>query len=529
MPQEFVVTYIDLGILVVYLILSRVIPLWMTWGQTDDTDGFFLGGRNFIWPLIGFSLFATNMSGASFIGLASAGYNQGVSVYSYEWMAAIILIVFIFFILPFYLRSGVFTLPEFLEKRYDTRSRRLFSGVNLFFNMFIDAAGALYAGGVVIITLFPEIPLWGGILALALLAGVLSIFGGLGAVVISDTIQAVVLIIGGTIVSIAAYMAIPSWEAVTAAAPPGAMSIVQPMDDPNLPWPGLFTGVLIVGIYFWTTNQLIVQRTLGAKSLNHGRWGSIFAGFLKLPILFIMILPGTMAVVLYPDISNPDQIFPTLVFDLLPVGLRGIILAALVAAITSTVDSILNSASTMVTMDFVKPWKPDISEKALVTVGQITTTIALIVAVVWAPQIRHFPTLWDYLQSVLSYTTPPIVVTFLGGILWSRANRHAAFTTLGVGITLGVIGLISNEVLDLFDIQFLYAAGVSLVGSLILLIGVSLATAPPPAEKTEELTWRREMWHAETRDLEGLPLWMNYRYQSIALFLTTAAIVLWFW
>jgi SSS family solute:Na+ symporter len=529
MAGEFEVTTLDLGILVGYLILSRVIPLWLTSGQTEDADSFFLGGRNFIWPLIGFSLFATNMSGASFIGLASAGYNQGVSVYSYEWMAAVILIFFIFFILPFYLRSGVFTLPEFLEKRYDVRSRRTFSGVNLFFNMFIDAAGALYAGGVVVTTLFPEIPLWIGILGLALLAGVLSIFGGLGAVVISDTIQAVVLIIGGIIVAIAAYMAIPSWSAVASAAPDGALSIVQPVDDPNLPWPGLFTGVLIVGIYFWTTNQLIVQRTLGAKSLNHGRWGSIFAGFLKLPILFIMILPGTMAVVLYPDIGNPDQIFPTLVFDLLPVGLRGIILAALVAAITSTVDSILNSASTMVTMDFVKPLNPEITQQTLVRVGQVVTTIALVVAVAWAPQIRHFPTLWDYLQSVLSYTTPPIVVTFLGGILWARANRHGAFYTLIIGIPLGAVGLIANEGLQVFDIQFLYAAGVSFVLSTILFVTVSLATAPPPQEKVEELTWRRELWEAETRDLEGVPLWQNYRYQSIVLFLTTAAIVIWFW
>jgi len=529
MAGQFEVTYLDLGILIGYLILSRVIPLWLTAGQTEDADSYFLGGRNFIWPLIGFSLFATNMSGASFIGLASAGYKQGVSVYSYEWMAAIILILFIFFILPFYLRSGVFTLPEFLEKRFDTRSRRTFSGVNLFFNMFIDAAGALYAGGVVIKTLFPEIPLWIDILGLALLAGILSVFGGLGAVVISDTIQAVVLIIGGAIVSIAAFMAIPSWSAVTAAAPDGALSIIQPVDDPSLPWPGLFTGVLIVGIYYWTTNQLVVQRTLGAKSLDHGRWGSIFAGFLKLPILFLMILPGTMAVALYPDISNPDQIFPTLVFDLLPVGIRGIILAALVAAITSTVDSILNSASTMVTMDFVKPLNPEISQQRLVRIGQITTVIALIVAVAWAPQIRHFPTLWDYLQSVLSYTTPPIVVTFLGGILWNRANRHGAFLTLLIGISLGVVGLIANEGMQVFDIQFLYAAGVSFVLSAMLFVIVSLATAPPPPEKTEDLTWRKELWEAESRDLDGVPLWQNYRYQSILLFLTTAAIVIWFW
>ena len=528
MSGQFEVTAIDIGILVAYLILSRIIPLWLTRDQTDDADGFFLGGRNFIWPLIGFSLFATNMSGASFIGLASAGYNQGVSVYSYEWMAAIILIIFVFFILPFYLRSGVYTMPEFLEKRYDYRSRRTFSGVNIFFNMFIDAAAALYAGGLVVQVIFPEIPLWGGILGLALLAGVLSIFGGLGAVVISDTIQAVVLIIGGAIVFFAAYNAIPSWEAVTQTAG-GKLSIIQPIDDPNLPWPGLLTGVLIIGIYFWTTNQMIVQRTLGAKTINHGRWGSIFAGFLKLPILFIMILPGTMGLVLYPDLANPDRVFPILVFDLLPIGLRGIILAALVAAITSTVDSILNSASTMMTMDFVKPAYPDITQEALVRVGRITTTIVMIVAVIWAPQIKDFPSLWDYLQSVLSYATPPIVAVFLVGIFWSRANRHGAFYTLILGIPLGVVGFIGAEVIDAYDIQFLYAAGVSFAGSIALLVSVSLLTEPEPKEKTQDLTWRPELWHAETRDLDGLPAWQNYRYQAAALFVTTAVIVIWFW
>jgi SSS family solute:Na+ symporter len=312
-------------------------------------------------------------------------------------------------------------------------------------------------------------------------------------------------------------------------APEGALSIIQPIGDPNLPWPGLFTGVLIIGIYFWTSNQLIVQRTLGAKTINHGRWGSIFAGFLKLPILFIMILPGTMALVLYPDLQNADLVFPVMVFDLLPVGVSGIILAALVAAITSTVDSILNSASTMVTMDFVKPMYPDITDKGLVRVGQITTTIVMIVAVLWAPQIQHFPTLWSYLQSVLSYATPPIVATFLGGIFWSRANRHGAFVTLLLGISVGIIGFILIEIMGMVQLHFLYAAGISFVASLVILAAVSLVSEVPPKEKTEELTWRPALWHAETKELEELPAWQNYRYQAAALFVTTAAIVIWFW
>ncbi len=529
MPGEFQISTIDFSILIAYLLISRFIALWLVRGKSKNTDGFFLGGRNFIWPLIGFSLFATNMSGASFVGLAGAGYASGISVYSYEWMAAVILVIFILFILPFYLRSKVFTMPEFLERRFDRRSRYFLAGLLLFLNMFLDCAGALYAGGLVVQLLYPAMPLWGGVLILAILAAILSVTGGLGAVVISDTIQAVVLIIGGTIIFFFALAAIPSWEAVEAAAPAGALSIIQPIDDPALPWPGLLTGVLIIGTYFWVTNQLIVQRVLGAQSLEHGRWGCIFAGFLKLPILFIMILPGTMAIVLYPDLRTPDLAFPTLAFDLLPIGLRGIILAALVAAITSTVDSILNSASTMVTMDFVRPMRPQTSDRALVAIGRLTTLLVTVVAVLWSPQIANFPSLWQYLQSVLSYVTPPVVAVFLLGIFWSRANSTGAFVTLVVGVVGGMLGFVGNEILGLFTIHFLYAAGVSFVLSLALLIVVSLATAPPDPEQVRELTWKPQIWRDETALLRGTPAWQNYRYLSVLLLLTTAVIVGAYW
>jgi len=520
---------IDIAILVGYLVLSRLIPLWLNRGQKENTDGYFLGGRNFIWPMIGFSLFATNMSGASFVGLAGAGYSQGLSVYSYEWMAAIILIFFIFFILPFYIRSGVFTMPEFLERRYDRRSRLAFSGLLIFFNTFVDAAGALYAGALVGQILFPGTPLWSGVVVLAALAGVMSIFGGLGAVVISDTIQAIVLILGGTAVFVAGFLAIPSWEAMEAAVPEGTLSIIQPADDPNLPWPGLFTGLVIIGTYFWTTNQVMVQRVLGAKTLNHGRWGSIFAGFLKLPILGLMILPGTFAILLYPDLQNPDLVFPTLVADLMPIGLRGVILAALVAAITSSVDSILNSASTLVTMDFIKTFKPATSERSLVIIGRVTTFVVMILAVVWAPQIVHFENLWNYLQSILAYLTPPIVAMFLVGIFWQRANGHGAFAVYVLGIGLGVVGFIANEILGLFTLHFLYAAALSFVGSILILVVVSLLTEPAPEEQTEALTWRPRLWRLETQEIKALPWWQNYRYQAALLFATTAAVVIWFW
>lgn len=525
MPGQFDVSPIDLTILVAYLILSRLLALWLVRGGSKDTDGFFLGGRNFVWPLIGFSLFATNMSGGSFVGLAGAGYSSGIAVYSYEWMAAVILVFFILFLLPFYLRTKIFTMPEFLERRYDRRSRYFFAVILLLLGIFLDCAGTLYAGGLVVQTLFPDWPIWWGILGLALLAAVLSVTGGLGAVVISDAIQAVVLMIGGVIVFFAAWAAIPSWEAVREAAPDGALSIIQPIGDPGLPWPGLIFGVLPIGMYFWMTNQLIVQRVLGAKNIDHGRWGSIFAGFLKLPILFIMVLPGVMAIPLYPDLPTPDLAFPTLAFDLLPVGIRGIVLAALVAAITSTVDSILNSSSTLVTMDLVRPLRPKTPDRTLVLIGRITTLIVTATAVLWAPQIGNFPSLWSYFQSILAYITPPVLIVFLAAVFWPRANANGAFATLVIGVMVGIIGLAVNEVMGAMDLHFLYANGILCLFAAVVMVAVSLMTPPPPAEIAEEMTWSPKLWREESRALEGTPAWKNYRYLSVLLLVTTAVIV----
>lgn len=531
MSERFDITGLDIGILIAYLALSRIIPLLLS-GKKDDADDYFLGGRNFVWPLIGFSLFATNMSGASFVGLAGAGYSQGISVYSYEWMTSVILVIFIFFILPFYLRSGAFTMPEFLEKRYGRGARMAFSTFNLVAMMTIDMAAALYAGGLVFQALFPVIPLWVTILGLALLAGIYTIFGGLGAVVISDTIQAIVLIIGGTIVAVLTFAAIQAeggWQAVERAASPGQLHIILPANSDVLPWPGLLTGVIVIGTYYWTTNQVVVQRTLGARNLDHGRFGAIFAGFLKIPLLFLMILPGTMAIVLYPGLENPDLVFPTLAFDLLPIGIRGIVLAAVVAAITSTVDSVLNSASTLFTMDFVRTFRPNTSQRALVAWGRAATAGALVIAVLWAPQISRFGTLYGYLQSLLSYVTPPIVAVFLMGVLWSRATKQAAFITLVTLIPLGAVAFIFTQIpaLQVFEIQFLYAAGISFASGLILMTVISLLTPAPPREVTDQLVWHPRLWREETEELRGKRWYQNYRYWAILLLVVTAIVVIW--
>ena len=552
---DFNVGWIDLTVILTYLVLSRIIPVVASnkmksnakekakaksgggggdgggeQKESSESEDYFLGGRNFLWPFVGLSLVATNMSGATFVGLAGGAYNQGISIYAYEWMAAVVLAIFIFFILPFYLRSQVFTLPEFLENRFDKRSRMAFAGFNLFANMFIDMAAALFAGAVVVQTLYPEVPIIVAVAGLALLAAVYTVIGGLGAVIISDSIQATVTIIGGFIVLIATLGAIESWSAATEAAGESKMSLILPPGDENLPWPGLLTGVLIIGLYYWTTNQLVVQRTLGAKTLDHGRWGALLAGFIKIAFLGLFILPGVLAISLYPDLENPDTVFPTLVFDLLPVGLRGLILAAVIAAITSTVDSILNSASTIVTMDFVRTFRPDTDQSTLVKWGRITTVVATVVAIVYTPIIANFETLYGYLQSVLSYLVPPVVAVFLLGIGWKRTTATAAFLTLVIMQPLGAVCFVLFEAMEIINIQFLYASGISFALSVLLLVGVSLAGTTPDLEKTEELTWDTGYWKAETKELKEkeTPVWQNYRVLTVVMLVITAVVVVWF-
>ncbi|MEJ2370815.1 MAG: sodium/solute symporter, partial [Gemmatimonadales bacterium] len=340
--------------------------------RTETTEEYFLAGRSLTWWLIGFSLFASNVSSTTLMGLSSAAFGSGISVYNYEWMAALVLVVFLVFFLPLYLKSRVYTMPEFLERRFDQRSRYYFSALLILMNIAIDTAAALYAGALVVRIIYPQIPLWQSVLALGVVAGAYTIAGGLKAVVYTDAVQAVLLLIGACLVAALSFDAIGgSWTAVLAKVPADDLSVIRPASDPVMPWPGLLT-VFLLGFYFWGTNQFMVQRTLGAKDLHHGRWGALFAGLLKLPVIFIMVLPGIFGRLLYsaadyPALAaNPDLIFPTLMFDLLPVGIRGLIIAALVAAIMSSVDSTLNSASTLVTMDFIKKFKPDVPNHRLV-------------------------------------------------------------------------------------------------------------------------------------------------------------------
>jgi SSS family solute:Na+ symporter len=491
----------------------------------DNAETYFLAGRKLTWPLIGLSLFASNMSSSSLVGLSGSGFQTGVSVFSYEWIASVVLIMLAVFFLPFYLRSKIYTMPEFLEKRYDARVRYYFSGLSVLMNIGIDTAATLYAGALVIQLIFPSIELWQSILALAILSGLYTIAGGLTAVVYTDAIQAVLLVFGSIIITITAFFKIGSWDALIAVTPAENFSIIQPVDDTFLPWPGLFSGVFLLGFYFWATNQFIVQRALGAKSIRHGQWGSVFAGFLKLTTLFIMIFPGMFARVLYPDLEKANLVYPTLLFDLLPAGILGLVLSGLIAAMMSSIDSALNSASTLITMDFYKKIRPRTSAESLMWIGRVITFVFMILAAVWAPHIDEFPTLWEYLQAALSYICPPIVSVFIMGLFWKRSNGHGAFAAVIVGSILTIYFILQPEL----GIHYLYIAMILFVICNLTIILVSHLSTPPTDEQVRAYTWSIQLYMEETKFLKKFPIYTNYRFWAVILMLCISIILAIYW
>jgi len=539
MSPDFPISNIDLAIIVGYFVIVGIIG-YVVAQRIESGDDLFLAGRTLAWGTIGFSLFASNISSTTLIGLAGDAYRTGIAVSNYEWMAGVVLVFIAIFFIPFFIRSELSTIPEYLEKRFDVRSRKYFSGMTIFTSVIIDTAGGIYAGTLVLKTFFPdlipglgpELDFYVTCFILAIIAGVYTAAGGLAAVVYTDVLQAIILLIGSGFIAVITFAQFDfSWAQATAQLPEGHLSLMRPMDSEGLPWLGTFIGVPILGFYYWGLNQYIVQRILGARDLNNARWGALLGGFLKLLPLFIMVLPGAFAFTLYPDLSSPDMVFPTLVTDLLPVGAVGIVLAGLIAAIMSTIDSTLNSASTLITIDFVKPLWPDLTPSQVGSIGRYTTIILMLFAAVWAPQIREFPGLWSYIQSVLSYLVPPVVAVFLLGVFWPRTNGSGAFATLLGGHTLSIVVFLFAQDGILYknapiDLHFTIIAGILTALCVLLLVVTTLTLEEAPAEeKIADLTWANR----ELEMAESLPWYKNYKIQAGVVLGITVAMIVVFW
>ncbi len=521
---------IDLAVVFSYLVLVIACGRWAGRGERDTTD-YFLAGRALPWYLIGFSFFASNMSGASFVGLMGAAYSHGMVVFNYEWTATFVLIFFALFMLPVFLRAKLFTVPAYLEARFDRRSRWAYAGFTILTLMFIDTAGALYAGGIVISTAWPQVELWQTSAALALLVGVYTLFGGLRAVVVTDALQAVLMIGGAALIFWVGLGEVGGWQALTEGLEAARLRLVKPAGDSFLPWPGIL-GVILLGFYYWTLNQYFVQRALAARSLDQGRKGALFGGLLKLPNVFLMILPGMIAVVLLPELKNPDRVFPTLAFELLPLGLRGLVLAALLAAIMSSLDSALNAAASLLTMDFVKPLRPATSERALLAIGRGFTALLIILAALYAPLIERFGSLFQYFQSTLAYLVPPIVAVYLGGLFSARFAPACGFWGIAGGLAAGLALFLLQEVtgawalLALPRVHFTYMALLIFGLTFVIMMIVSLAHPSPPQRPAARFHWSD--LKPEAAASQG-SWYRDYRTQAAALAVLMVAFIAAFW
>jgi SSS family solute:Na+ symporter len=460
------------------------------------TEDYFLAGRNVGWFVVGASVFASNIGSEHLVGLAGSGAATGLAVAQFEIIAGLALLLLGWLFVPFYLSSGVFTMPEFLERRYSAGPRTYLATISIIAYVLTKISVTIAAGGIVFETLM-GIEFWTGAAATVVLTGLYTLWGGLRAVLWTDAVQTVVMLTGSALLVFIGLATVGGWEAMVASVPEGTMSLWRPANHPDFPWTGILLGAPILAIWYWCTDQFIVQRTLSARSVADARKAVIFAGYLKQLPMFLFVLPGVIAMALVQqgalDLPRTDGALPALIGLLLPVGLKGLMGAALLAALMSSLSSVFNSVATLLTVDIYARLKPDASERAKVTFGRAGVAVMVLLGLAWIPLINVISGgIYTYLQSVQAYLAPPIAAVFLLGVLWRRANSQGAIATLAVGFVIGMGRLVleAGQVdAGLFtSVNFLHFAFILFCISVVVLVIVSLATAPPPPEKVDRLT-----------------------------------------
>lgn len=494
-----VLSSFDWAVIAAYFVFVFALAFLGGRGETKKTSAnYFLAGRNVAWWIAGASLFASNIGSEHLVGLAGTGAASGLAVGHFELLASLILLVLGWVFVPLYLRSGVFTMPEFLERRYSPAARWYLAIASVIAYVLTKISVTIYAGGVVFESLM-GVGFWTGAGVVVIATGVYTVFGGLKAVLYTDTAQAAVLLLGAVAVTSIGLSEVGGWSEARSLVGAEFFEMWKPATHPDFPWTGILFGAPILGIWYWCTDQFIVQRVLSAPNVEEARRATVFAGFLKLLPLFVFVLPGVLAVALREQgkltLVSSDQALPSLIVALLPSGLRGLVCAGLLAALMSSLSSVFNSCSTVVTWDLYRKWRPEAGEKTLVRVGQMATGVLVLLGLAWIPFMKLVSgQLYTYLQSVQAYISPPIAAVFLLGVAYRRLNAAGAIAALWSGLFLGGARLLlelnkgSLEPGPLFwlaDMNFLHFAILLFVTSCSILIGVSLATRPPPAASGE--------------------------------------------
>jgi SSS family solute:Na+ symporter len=547
-------TALDWLVVGAYFLLLLGLTWWAVLRNRDTADDYFLAGRGLGWLIVGSSIFASNIGSEHLVGLAGAGATSGVALAHYE-LHAWCLLVLGWVLVPFYMRSRVYTTPEFLERRFSEPARWVLSLISLVAYVLTKIAVGIFAGGVVFATLMPELQVtlgsitfnsfWVGSVAVVVLTGLYTAIGGMRAVAYTEAVQTAVLVAGSLLLTIVGLRTLGGWAELRRILGPEAFNLWKPLVpegvegtwapvlepgrmawyfNADYPWVGMLFCAPIVGLWYWCTDQYIVQRTLGAPNEREARRGTIFAAGLKLLPVFIFIVPGMIAAALAKSgrlrglgslvdpagnvvAAEAQAAFPLLVQHVMPAGLRGLVVAGLVAALMSSLAGVFNACSTLFTIDFYRKFKPGASQHELVWMGRLATAVMVLVSLLWIPVIQGSRGLYEYLQGIQAYLAPPIAAVFFLGVFNRRLNAAGCLSALVVGFGLGLVRLIVDTPITLSvqgfeqgypsgsflwilnNFYFQYYSVLIFVVTCSVLVGVSYATAPPPAHRLEGLTF----------------------------------------
>jgi SSS family solute:Na+ symporter len=581
---------VDFAVIVLYFVVIIGLGVWAGLRRrgASESAGYFLAGGTLTWPLIGMALFSTNISTIHLVSQAQEGYVNGLAYGNFEWMAPFLLITLSLFFAPFYFRSKVATLPDFLEQRYSRGCRDWLAAMSIVSAIVIHIGFTLYTGAVVLEEMF-GIDKMTSIIGASVVTGIYTIIGGLLAVVLTESLQTVILLAGAIMITSIAFLKAGGWPGVTANVEPVKLTVLRSASDPaNLPWYSVFLGYPVIGLWYWCADQTIVQRVLGAKDANHARVGPLFAGFIKILPVLIFVFPGTICLALLHqgkmtalpvlrvpqpqivvsrmsdveqrvyrtvcDYDDPNQavrvdyivahtglekqqvdramtdlvgkgalkpksdaVYAHMILELLPPGLRGVLAAALLAALMSTVSGALNSIATLFSFDLYRRWRPQTPDHKLVVIGRAATFVAMVIAILWSPLVGHYQSIYQGVNTIISYLAPPITAVFFWGVFWRRASSRGALTTLVVGSLLGVVVFVLDWYKEYthWHLQFMMAAFYLFVICSAVLIVTSLLWPQQHTPQSERLVWSRPWEALADAGWKGI---INYKLMAGLLF-----------